>query len=566
METNKKKELKELLLTIPEGPAREELLKQLDKEKAAEEKRIRDEANAKVRAEYDLRVKALIETAMAYYRRGEALQYDSVALVNAGTRDGGIGLRRATDEVSPEDATMNTPMYFVCSTFIYNVLYEALGYRFCGDANSCTCVRQGRLCDASVVYHWKENYGETREEAAKIVRSILRPGDILTGNKKTGHTMLFLGDFKGDGVEYMLHSWGGKYSMKTCKEAHEAMGTIRLQPVDELCFVQGNKEWYTQTRTPRWSMYDDMQEILVLRPLRLADAQHYPLTPNAQARLSHPGLNIDRVATPGQYRNVPNGGTITYTLTVENQSDTDYTGLPVMEKIPAGTALTGPCDGEIREGALHWLLDIPAGGSKTLTYSVLVNAKSGWVVSEGGNVAGIRANVIKTLVAPVLTAEDNARLLELADNMPKQSVAGLELANWIYEKYLGKTLALPDAKTLVTELVEPTTGEKAEGPLVRRKAEHPMVLPRYQGGKMLVTKDVWQRVLEFTTDYLQPGDILLYVTKPLEQEQTETVYVYLGGDAFATITENGATVTREDVLWPAFAQDLFFCFRPTLAE
>lgn len=110
METSKRKELEELLASIPEGPAREELLKQLDQEKAAEEKRLREEANAKAQAEYDLRVKALIETALwPITAGGKALQYDSVDLVNAGSRGGGIGIRRATDELSPEDATMDTP-------------------------------------------------------------------------------------------------------------------------------------------------------------------------------------------------------------------------------------------------------------------------------------------------------------------------------------------------------------------------------------------------------------------------------------------------------------------------
>lgn len=46
---------------------------------------------------------------------------------------------------------------------------------------------------------------------------------------------------------------------------------------------------------------------------------------------------------------------------------------------------------------LYDALDIPAGGSKTLTYSVVVNTQNEWVVSEGGSVAGIRSNVLKPL-------------------------------------------------------------------------------------------------------------------------------------------------------------------------
>ncbi len=84
----------------------------------------------------------------------------------------------------------------------------------------------------------------------------------------------------------------------------------------------------------------------------------------------------------------------------------------------------------------------------------------------------------------------------------------------------------------------------------------------YRGDRTLVTAKGQKRILEFTTAYLQPGDILLYVAA----QQEETVYVYLGGDAFATVEGEHIAVVREDVLWPAFTRELFFCLRPSLGE
>ncbi len=75
-----------LLEAISDGPEREELLKQLNREKAAEEAALRQQENARAQAEYEKRARAVVETVLAYYRRGEAIRYDSVDLINAGSR------------------------------------------------------------------------------------------------------------------------------------------------------------------------------------------------------------------------------------------------------------------------------------------------------------------------------------------------------------------------------------------------------------------------------------------------------------------------------------------------
>ena len=128
----------ELLAAIPDGPEAEELRRQLMKEQTEEEDRLRREENARILAEYNRRVAAVLETAYAMHRRGKYFQYDSVALTYAKTRRGEPGCRRATDEVSPEDATANTPKYIVCSSFIYNAYFDAIGWRFCGQPDNCT--------------------------------------------------------------------------------------------------------------------------------------------------------------------------------------------------------------------------------------------------------------------------------------------------------------------------------------------------------------------------------------------------------------------------------------------
>ena len=161
--------MKEELL-IADGPEAVELLKQLKKEEAAkkaEEKKLRDEAE---RASYAKRVQAVLETAWAFYRRGAAIQYDSQELVKVGSRNGGLGVRRHKDYMSPEDCTLDMPAYTVCSTFPFNVYYDAIGLVLCDHVDNANCTGFMNLKDHSIVYHYKENYGETIEEAVEKAR------------------------------------------------------------------------------------------------------------------------------------------------------------------------------------------------------------------------------------------------------------------------------------------------------------------------------------------------------------------------------------------------------------
>lgn len=500
------------LAAIPDGPEKEELLKKAKGKKAEAERLARETAREQARKEYELRQKAVVETAMAYWRRGKYQQYDSVELINAESRDG-VGVCRQVNYRSPEDSTPDDTGFFVCSTFAFAVYWEALRYPICVDAEHCACKYQLRVSDDSVVYHWMEDFGESKEDAIKNIRQILRPGDVLTTMKATGHCMLFVGDVLGDGVDYILHSWGKKYNMTTGRENFEENGTVTLQPADQLCFTDGHKEWYKKTGTPRWSLYDDQREIIVLRPLRAANAKNYPLTDNARARLACPGLNLTRVCDIPPYHSVPTGGRITYTVTVENRSETDYRDLPIMEKIPDGTKLIA-ADGRVETDRVRWLVTVPAGGSVSVSHTVEVVSGSR-IVSEGGSAAGIGLNRI---VRQVRNAAENGKMPE-------------DMAKFLRENL---------------ESVENAPG--ADTRLVRFQKMPELLVPRFVGGRMLLTDSAKDRILDFDTRCLMEGDVLVTVADPLGKKEQ------------ITVTEAGDVT--EELLWGLFTKDLFFLLRP----
>ena len=554
----------EKLAAIADGPEAEELRRQLMKEKTEEEDRLRRENNARILAEYNRRVAAVLETAFAMYRRGKYLQYDSVALTYAPTRRGAPGCRRATDEFSPEDATKDAMKYIVCSSFIYNAYFDAIGWRLCGEPDNCTCIHHYQPNDDTVVYRWNENEGVSVSEAIEHIRQILRPGDIFTSGKATQHTVLYLGDYLGDGQKYVMHAWGGKYSMKKGKEHFEQRGTLRIQTIDQLCFTEGNKEWYKENKIARWSMYDNMRDVVILRPLRVYRESEYPLTPNAVARLERPGLNITRTASVAPYQTISVGDKVTYTIWVENHSKNDYPGICITEKIPANTAFVEALQATREGDTLSWVVDVRAGGKTEVSWTVEATEK-GRIIAEGGNVAGIRSNRIETLVDHVLSESQKQMLLGLTPGNAASTAKGLAFCNDIFRKHLGQELQLPETAELVSQLVEPFEAEGLEEPSVCFKKSIPeklkkLLIPHYCGGRGLI-QPAGERILEFGLDYLMTGDILIYAQKPLEKDADYRVYLYLGEGRFICSSEAGVTTCGEEILWPAFTEDFFVGLR-----
>lgn len=559
-------ELAAKLAEIPDGPGAEEMRRQLLKEQTEEEDRLRREENDRILASYNRRVAAVLETAYAMHRRGKYFQYDSVALTYAPTRRGAPGCRRATDEVSPEDATANSAKYIVCSSFVYNAYFDAIGWRLCGEPDNCTCIHHYIPNDDTVVYRWSENEGVTVAEAIAHIKAVIRPGDIFTSGKSTEHTVLCLGKIKGDDDIYVMHAWGGKYNMNKRKENFEKNGTLRIQKIDELCFTEGNKEWYKANKIARWSMYDDMRRAVVLRPLRVYREDTYPLTPSAIARLQRPGLNIDRTANVNPYTSIAVGDKITYTIVVENHSSNDYPGISITEKLPAYTTLVEATGAKYDGQNLSWIVDIPAGDKAQVSYTIQTTVE-GTVIAEGGQVAGIRSNRIETMVGKVLSNQQNEVLLGLTAENTGSTSTGLAFCKDIYEKHLGITLQLPDTAAFIQQLLNPVRIEDIEQMSVRYKQELPgyadkIRIPHYWGGRQLLGS-AYDRILEFKQEYLMAGDILIYTKNAPEENADLRVYLYLGAGKFLCSTNDGVTECGEEILWHALAEDFFVALRPS---
>ncbi len=141
----------------------------------------------------ELKEKAQIikEVAMAYYDRGEKLQYDQRCM------DRTMFLTpRRIKLIPPEAATSQKTIYLDCSSFVGAVFYEAFGYELPSDLT-------WHMIDYVTprVYYYEFTKEETERDFKKIekdIRDCLIAGDVIIYDRGigSGHTMIYLGDNK----------------------------------------------------------------------------------------------------------------------------------------------------------------------------------------------------------------------------------------------------------------------------------------------------------------------------------------------------------------------------------
>ncbi len=518
------------------------------------------------------RIAAMIETGYAYVRRGDAIQYNETELTPVSRYDGGPF--RRTDGFSPEDATQDSYRFTVCSSFFYNVLWDAFRYRFCNCELNHLCITAESYYKDYCIYHWEKECGKTVTMAMREALPLLEPGDAIefSHHNIAGRHIVLVAE---DGV--LLHSCGLNYNFAEGIENWEYNGGVRKTTIEDFML-------HTLGELPILH-YDYFN---IYRLVDAIDSQQYPLTPQALSRLKYKGLDIDRRCDKRAWQVVRPGETITYTLRLtnhnpwrENHTTThrDLCGIPVAEVLPEGTelvlsSLTNDADYDGKN--LRWTVDIGTEQTVVLQYTVRVKEDmplGSNIVSTGGCVANIPSNTIVTPVGSGLDAAEWLTLRNLAkDGLPLHAeFAGDGVAAWVYKHMLQREVTLPTLEELLnSRFIRRAYAEKADDPskvLLDKKDDgvlHPFAVGGMEGGRSLVCVDRYHRILEFRGEHLQGGDIIL-VCRRLGLSHTETEqYLCLGGNRCI----KSASGTAEVISLPApdsfFACDYFCVLRPAM--
>ena len=495
---------------------------------------------------------ALEEVAMAYERKRDRIQYESSDLTYLHKFLGGPF--RRTDRVSPEQAQKDAPMFSVCSSFMHAILWEACRYQLCGSDLNHSCQDIVDTYTEQTVYAYAEGGEVKPKRGFRECLENLREGDfILIRNPKakTMHVMLRISG------ERIIHCTGWKYKFAEGKEQWETYGAIRIDTIQN--FFLDMLGVYPFHNFSHW---------WVVRILDAIDPEKYPLTDITKARLANPGLNIDFTSSVRRYHNVQAGDSITYTLRIRNDHDRDskcvLEDLPVEITLPQGAELqTTALDSlfSLQDGKLTRTVTAHPMQEQTLSVTVKVgDLPKGTEVLAEAKVAGIPITAAPHTVGSRLTAAEVCSL----------QTAGQGSAKQVYADLLGKSISIPTAEELLdalyrrvpVECLDDEDRETYKDNVMLQKVGSPaaerMMVPGLIGGRSLGEVSQYERVLEFRSEYLQPGDVLLAV-RNLRRDSMETEeYLILGG---GKVLKNGEKTDAPD-FDEFLACDWFTVLRP----
>ena len=259
----------------------------------------------------DERVRGLIETAYALYLKGTAAQYCyfkfcDEALLPDDPKD--YSWTRTSRWLPIEECTPDRTFFSVCSSFPIEMYYNATGLRLRRDEPG-SITHFLHVPEDFVVYRYDvRSSSEPVESAVAKIRSLIEPGDVITGISLpgNGHTMMYIG--KVDGHDKAMHGTGRNYDghpkylldrqveyvPSGGKEVFELDGSICCDDIDALMFTPGHYEYLGH-----------FKQLLLWRPFKRSSLT---LTATAKARLKHPRLRYDRRVEGGIFGAVVSGG------------------------------------------------------------------------------------------------------------------------------------------------------------------------------------------------------------------------------------------------------------------
>ncbi len=469
----------------------------------------------------------------------------------------------------------------------------------------------------------KLDYKQVRDEYVlpfiEDYENSMRMGDVIT---YIGHTMVYIGN------NTFLHCNGTKVSRNTPSYDNiEKDGAIFADFDDLSERLSGDLDIFVITRPTEF----------VTSPCFDKDPGNdivdISIPENTKSRMKHPLMDIDRTVDVTNFGTMVSGEDHTYTIEISNKTNDEkylkwfsrnkpgksgevtYKDIKVTETIPEGTELvqgsiTG--GGTISGGVITWnLTEIKPGETTTLSYKVKVTAPVGSKITNGGGmVDNIPSNeLVNTVGAKKLSDSEKDNLEVITKRGTRKLVRhgkDTAFANSIYKSF-GKELNLPEVKDIVNNLFTIkshipgndsavgnyyTTDNTPVNLFVRQtevpdeyKAVKSMIIDRYWGGdSFFVGEDTkWEyatnAIKDFRTDYLEVGDIIVYVDvddndmKNMTYNPKEIVVMVYDGSKLLSVSDaNGEASYKifegdgiDTQLLSALETryDLFFALRPS---
>lgn len=492
----------------------------------------------------------------------------------------------------------------------------------------------------------------------------LQPGDIIVYLRKdSGHAI----EYVGNGM--VVDSAGGKYTVSEIKDevtniynqtyekdTYESDGTFNLYSIKDY-FCKDNSG-FNAARKEKKDGPNLFREIIIIRPVNLMLTQdakgkltdevkpEYSIAPSALSRIRYPGIEIDRTVDLTPYGTASKNQPVTYRIRITNHSQStyqglggglneeninhsisfaawvkqwaaargesmshDYKGLVVKDVIPKGTRLISEdsYDFDPSTGTIRWKIDVTAGETVVLSYSVVIEDDHGdYIISEGGQVDAIAMNTLKNRVgngtpvtkaqlqdyfhshsAPELFPTQHAFIKDVFENVFKAGTykSPYDIATKeLFDRYNYKRTTWPSTMDPRVRDALKSTSQKLDYFILKGTFDDEFkmmdgsfrdyLVEGFLGGRRVWTPDNTLRILEFRSEYLMPGDIYVRAVLDTDGDDHEgtkakwtKIFVYMGDDEFIYYDftnkqlKKGSFKDTPNELFDAFTKDYFFVIR-----
>lgn len=382
---------------------------------------------------------ALIETAEAYYRQGEQLQYDSY---------------RKNLNSTPEDATSQHYTYTVCSGFTYQVYKQTLGIdipdttqeliEFAKEnkdkKDTVILLYEGssKIYSSSVLgTKDKSNY----KNLVKSWVNILKPGDIIV---VTGHAMMVESVNKTDNKIVIMESANGtRYNFTDHVDKYDPEGTIKYTNLVDRMYTYYN--YINRDKT----LLEDIAIIRYVNDGKTYVANDgttktYTLTNSAQSRLKYDNIDIEKTVTIESSEEKFNQSVltnldeyITYSIKITNNSGSNYNNFVIEEILDSKVSIVDKGGATLTNNKLKWTISsMLPGTSIKKTYKVQVkNNKSnlGKIIVSTGRLDNIATARIETLIGNRLVKEEKTKIQNAFNSNKASSQTEKDFINQVYK-------------------------------------------------------------------------------------------------------------------------------------
>lgn len=496
---------------------------------------------------------ALMQTAKAFYYKGSYVQYDSY---------------RKTAIATPEDASVNHTIYTDCGIFVYQVYNQTLGINI-PDSSFDLANYANSIKSNNVIFNLSAKYKNGSYDNSNILEEFNK---WLNGsfNFETGDVLVFR-RIDGSG-HVMLIDAADKNNVKLYESGYTTNGGY-YDATNHIDKVESRSISYSALSTKLKNAIalsnnnsNSIRQVSVLRFITDGTSwtnqqnrkENYTVTNSALTRLKYKGLEISKTAavtnTAAQVSldtTVP-GSTIKYTITIKNNSATNYNNLYVEEKKDSLVSFNETNRGRINNDYISWQINVKAGSSYNIEYSVNIPSDDnllGKSIVSTGRVDNVPTLTIKHYLLNSLSNENVAKLKNAYNSLQNDNSSDIEFISKIFKQAFDYDLSYLNNFNFNQILSMASCGKEdyCWGDITNNNVRN-ITLLNYYGLRItpysykntngintlsenlvnanlawdVYGKDEENRAREIKINDIQPGDIIIYKNDILK------AYLYLG--------------------------------------